>query len=87
MAVLAELGILLGVCPTSDIELKVYSTMEAHPTRPASRRWGAGFDQHRRLKSTWANLRDARAAYGQTKDVLRDLARVDRGQFRRAAHQ
>jgi adenosine deaminase len=45
VALLAEHGIPLGVCPTSNIALKVYSTMEAHPTRPASRRWGAGFDQ------------------------------------------
>jgi adenosine deaminase len=31
VALLAERGIPLGVCPTSNIALKVYSSMEAHP--------------------------------------------------------
>ena len=29
----------------------------------------------------------ARATYGWTEDVVRDLAHIDRGQFRRARHQ
>ena len=47
VALLAERGIPLRVCPTSNIALKVYSSMEAHPLDRLRRRWGAGFDQHR----------------------------------------
>ena len=31
VALLAERGIPLGICPTSNLTLKVYSSMEAHP--------------------------------------------------------
>jgi adenosine deaminase len=47
VALLAERGIPLRVCPTSNIALMVYSAMEAHPLDRLRRRWGAGFDQHR----------------------------------------
>jgi adenosine deaminase len=40
VALLAERGISLGVCPTSNIALKVYPSMEAHPLDRPLRRGG-----------------------------------------------
>jgi hypothetical protein len=57
--------------------------------RSASR--GAAFDHHRRSKSTWGEIalgiRNAGATYGQTEDVLRDLARASRKASLAGRHQ
>ena len=46
VALLAERRIPLGVCPTSNMKMKVYPSMEAHPL-DRLRRTGAGLGQHR----------------------------------------
>ena len=80
VALLVERGIPLGVCPTSNIALKVYSSMEAHPVdrlRRAGVRISINTDDPSLLGT---NLRReyaiARASYGWTEGILRDIART-----------
>jgi adenosine deaminase len=80
VALLAERGIPLGVCPTSNIALKVYSSMEAHPLdrlRRAGVRVSINTDDPSLLGTNLPREYEiARATYGWTEDVLCDLART-----------
>jgi adenosine deaminase len=80
VALLAERGIPLGVCPTSNIALKVYSSMEAHPLdrlRRAGVRVSINTDDPSLLGTNLPREYEiAMATYGWTEDVLRDLART-----------
>ena len=80
VALLAERGISLGVCPTSNIGLKVYSSMEAHPLdrlRRAGVRVSINTDDPSLLGTNLPlEYEIARATYGWTEDTLRDLART-----------
>jgi adenosine deaminase len=80
VALLAERGIPLGVCPTSNIALKVYSSMEAHPVdrlRRAGVRVSINTDDPTLLGTNLPREYEiARATYCWTEDVLRDLART-----------
>jgi len=80
VALLAERGISLGVCPTSNIALKVYPSMEAHPLdrlRRAGVRVSINTDDPSLLGTNLPREYEiARATYGWTEDVLRELART-----------
>ena len=80
VALLAERGISLGVCPTSNIALKVYPSMEAHPLdrlRRAGVRVSINTDDPSLLGTNLPREYEiARATYGWTEDTLRDLART-----------
>ena len=80
VALLAERGISLGVCPTSNIALKVYPSMEAHPLdrlRRAGVRVSINTDDPSLLGTNLPlEYEIARATYGWTEDVLRDFART-----------
>ena len=77
VALLAERGIPLGVCPTSNIALKVYPSMEAHPLdrlRRAGVRVSINTDDPSLLGTNLPlEYEIARATYGWTEDVLREV--------------
>ncbi len=80
VAVLADRGIPLGVCPTSNIALKVYPSMEAHPVdrlRRAGVRVSINTDDPSLLGTNLPQEYEiAGASYCWTNDVLRDVART-----------
>ena len=80
VALLVERGIPLGVCPTSNIALKVYSSMEAHPLdrlRRAGVRVSINTDDPSLLGTNLLQEYEiARASYGWTEDILRHVART-----------
>ena len=77
---LAERGIPLGVCPTSNLTLKVYPSMEEHPLdrlRRAGVRVSVNTDDPSLLGTTLPReYAIARTSYGWTDDVVRDVART-----------
>ena len=83
VALLAERGIPLGVCPTSNIALKVYPSMEAHPLdrlRRAGVRISINTDDPSLLGTNLPQEYEiARAAYGWTEDVVRHVAHTSIG--------
>ena len=80
VALLAERGIPLGVCPTSNIALKVYPSMEAHPLdrlRQAGVRISLNTDDPSLLATNLPREYElASASYGWSEDILRDVART-----------
>jgi adenosine deaminase len=80
VALLVERGIPLGVCPTSNIALKVYSSMDSHPLdrlRRAGVRISINTDDPSLLGTNLLQEYEiARASYGWTEDVLRRVART-----------
>jgi adenosine deaminase len=80
VALLAERGIPLGVCPTSNIALAVYPSMDAHPLdrlRRAGVRVSINTDDPSLLGTNLPREYEiATASYGWTEAVLRDVART-----------
>jgi adenosine deaminase len=80
VALLVERGIPLGICPTSNLTLKVYPSMQAHPIdrlRRAGVRVSVNTDDPSLLGTNLPQeYAVARAAYGWTDDDLRDVART-----------
>jgi adenosine deaminase len=80
VALLAARQIPLGICPTSNLTLKVYRSMEEHPIdrlRRAGVRVSVNTDDPSLLRTTLPQEYEiARAAYDWTDDVLRDVART-----------
>jgi adenosine deaminase len=80
VALLVKRGIPLGVCPTSNIALKLYSSMEAHPVdrlRCAGVRISINTDDPSLLGTNLPQEYElARASYGWNEDVLRHVART-----------
>jgi adenosine deaminase len=80
VALLAAREIPLGICPTSNLTLNVYRSMAEHPIdrlRRAGVRVSLNTDDPSLLRTTLPREYEiARAAYGWTDDVLRDVART-----------
>lgn len=80
VALLAERGIPLGVCPTSNIALKVYPSMEMHSLdrlRRAGVQVSINTDDPSLLGTNLPQEYEiARTSYGWTEDVLREVART-----------
>ncbi len=80
VALLADRAIPLGVCPTSNIALKVYPSMEAHPVdrlRRAGVRVSINTDDPSLLGTNLPREYEiARTSFGWNEDVLRDVART-----------
>jgi adenosine deaminase len=80
VALLAAREIPLGICPTSNLTLNVYRSMAEHPIdrlRRAGVRVSVNTDDPSLLRTTLPQEYEiARAAYGWTDDVLRDVART-----------
>ena len=80
MALLAERGIPLGICPTSNLTLKVYPSMAAHPIerlRLAGVRASVNTDDPGLLGTNLpAEYQMARSAFGWTDDIVREVART-----------
>jgi adenosine deaminase len=80
VALLVARRIPLGICPTSNLTLKVYRSMEEHPIdrlRRAGVRVSVNTDDPSLLRTTLPQEYEiARAAFGWTDDVLRDVART-----------
>ena len=80
VALLAERGIPLGICPTSNLTLKVYPTMAAHPIdrlRHAGVRVSVNTDDPSLLGTNLpAEYELARSTFGWSDDVLCDVART-----------
>ena len=78
MALLAERQIPLGICPTSNLTLKVYRSMAAHPIdrlRLAGVRVSVNTDDPGLLRTNLPQeYHLARSAFGWTDDTVRDLA-------------
>jgi adenosine deaminase len=78
VALLADRGIPLGICPTSNLVLKVYSSIAAHPIdrlRKAGVRVSVNTDDPGLLNTNLpAEYELARAAFGWTDGVVRDVA-------------
>jgi len=79
-AVLAERGIPLGICPTSDLSLGVYPSMDAHPIerlRAAGVRVSVNTDDPVLLGASLVGEYALCAeAFGWSDDVLRAVART-----------
>ena len=77
---LAEGGIPLGVCPTSNLTMKVYPSMEEHPLdrlRRAGVRVSVNTDDPTLFGTNLPReYAIAQASYGWTDDVVRQVARV-----------
>ncbi len=77
---LAARGIPLGVCPTSNLVLKIFSSMESHPLdrlRLAGVRVSVNTDDPSLLGTNLPKeYAIAQTAYGWTDDVLREIART-----------
>ena len=80
VGLLVERGIPLGVCPTSNIALKVYSSMDSHPLdrlRRAGVRISINTDDPSLLGTNLLQEYEiARTSYCWTEDVLRSVART-----------
>ena len=80
VALLAERGIPLGICPTSNLTLKVYPSMAAHPIerlRRAGVRVSVNTDDPSLLTTDLPSEYElARSTFGWTDDTLRDVART-----------
>ena len=83
VALLAERGIPLGICPTSNLTLKVYPSMAAHPIerlRRAGVRVSVNTDDPSLLTTDLPSEYElARSTFGWTDAVLRDVARTSIG--------
>jgi adenosine deaminase len=77
---LAERGIPLGICPTSNLTLKVYSSMETHPIdrlRRAGVRVSINTDDPSLLGTNLPREYEvARLAYGWSDEIVRELAQT-----------
>jgi adenosine deaminase len=80
VALLVERQIPLGICPTSNLTLKVYPSITAHPIerlRRAGVRVSVNTDDPSLLGTTLpAEYQMARSAFGWTQDTIRDVART-----------
>jgi adenosine deaminase len=80
VALLAERGIPLGICPTSNLTLKVYPSIEAHPIdrlRKAGVRVSLNTDDPSLLATNLpAEYGLASAAFGWSDEIVRDVART-----------
>jgi adenosine deaminase len=80
VALLAERGVALGICPTSNLVLKVYGTMDVHPLdrlRRAGVRVSINTDDPSLLGTNLPNEYEvAQRAYGWSDEILRELART-----------
>ena len=80
MALLAERGIPLGICPTSNIKVKVYPSIEAHPIdrlRKAGVRVSVNTDDPSLYATNLpAEYELAAAAFGWSDEIMRDVART-----------
>ena len=80
VALLAERGIPLGVCPTSNLAMKVYPSIEAHPIdrlRKAGVRVSINTDDPSLLATNLpAEYELAAAAFGWSDEIVRDVART-----------
>ena len=80
VALLAERGIPLGICPTSNLTLKVYPSIEAHPIdrlRKAGVRVSVNTDDPSLLATNLpAEYGLASAAFGWSDEIVRDVART-----------
>jgi adenosine deaminase len=80
VALLAERGIPLGICPTSNLSLKVYPSIEAHPIdrlRKAGVRVSVNTDDPSLLATNLpAEYGLASAAFGWSDEIVRDVART-----------
>ncbi|MBV9290755.1 MAG: adenosine deaminase [Hyphomicrobiales bacterium] len=80
VALLAERGVPLGVCPTSNLTLKVYSSMDEHPLdrlRRAGVRVSVNTDDPALLSTNLPREYGiARQAYRWSDDLVRDAART-----------
>ena len=80
VALLAERGISLGICPTSNLTLKVYPSMEAHPIdrlRKAGVRVSVNTDDPSLLTTNLPiEYELASAAFGWSDEIVRDVART-----------
>jgi adenosine deaminase len=78
MALLAERQIPLGICPTSNLTLKVYRSMAAHPIdrlRLAGVRVSVNTDDPGLLRTNLPQeYHLAGSAFGWTDDTVRDVA-------------
>ena len=80
VALLVERGIPLGICPTSNLTLKVYPSIEAHPIdslRKAGVRVSVNTDDPSLLATNLpAEYGLASAAFGWSDEIVRDVART-----------
>jgi adenosine deaminase len=80
VALLAERGIPLGICPTSNLVLKVYPSIEAHPLdrlRKAGVRVSVNTDDPSLLATNLpAEYKLVAAAFGWSDEIVRDVART-----------
>jgi adenosine deaminase len=80
VALLAKRGIPLGICPTSNLTLKVYPSIESHPLdrlRKAGVRVSINTDDPSLLATNLpAEYELASAAFGWTDEIVRDVART-----------
>lgn len=80
VALLAERGVALGICPTSNLVLKVYGSMDTHPLdrlRRAGVRVSVNTDDPTLLETNLPNEYDiAQRAYGWSDQTLREVARA-----------
>ena len=80
VALLAERGIPLGICPTSNLAMKVYPSMDAHPIerlRSAGVRVSVNTDDPSLLATDLPSEYElARSAFGWTDAIVRDVART-----------
>jgi adenosine deaminase len=80
IGLLAERGIPLGICPTSNLTLKVYPSMETHPIdrlRRAGVRVSINTDDPSLLgTSLLREYEIARLAYGWSDEITREIART-----------
>lgn len=80
VALLAERGIPLGICPTSNLTLKVYPSIEAHPLnrlRKAGVRVSINTDDPSLLATDLPSEYElASTAFGWTDDIVREVART-----------
>ena len=80
VALLAKRGIPLGICPTSNLTLNVYPSMDVHPIeklRLAGVRVSVNTDDPSLLNTNLpAEYELARSTFGWSNNVLRDVART-----------
>jgi adenosine deaminase len=80
VALLAERGIPLGICPTSNLTLKVYPSIETHPIdrlRKAGVRVSVNTDDPSLLATNLpAEYELVSTAFGWTDEIVRDVART-----------
>jgi adenosine deaminase len=80
VALLAERGIPLGICPTSNLAMKVYPSMDAHPIdrlRSAGVRVSVNTDDPSLLATDLPSEYElARSTFGWTDAIMRDVART-----------